>query len=284
MNHVACCVLAMAAAMDDGAGAASAGGKVRLPAASGSIELRARWEPLVDSVYEFAREYPLVRDLAPAQERELHGADRIQALLPVEPVGVGDRWRVDVDDVLPFLRQFHAGATAELHHDRGMGLGAAGGYGCLRLLDARHAEIVLRVHADFRIAGDGTDVRSSWYTPAQFRGRLVLDRASGEVVALEWKVPQQSANVDVNVAIDGRVICDIGRAPVMELVGGKFPEYGDGAVQIGDAAVDAALARAFYPFAELEWLELEAALDEARLTGKPLHVVALFGSLLDESC
>jgi hypothetical protein len=44
------------------------------------------------------------------------------------------------------------------------------------------------------------------------------------------------------------------------------------------------LARRFYPLAEIEWLGLEAALARARATDKPLHVVALFGSLLDESC
>jgi hypothetical protein len=113
---------------------------------------------------------------------------------------------------------------------------------------------------------------------------MVVDRRSGEVVAFEWKVPEQSANVDVNVADGGGILADIGRTPEMELAGGTFPAFATDARQISEYEVDDALARAFYPFAEIEWLGLEEARAESRETGKPLHVIALFGSLLDESC
>src|SRR5690606_11853505 len=134
-------------------------------------ELSAVWEPLTDSTYGFAKRHALVRDLAPAQAQATYGADAFRPFLPPHAVEPGATWPIEVAAALPFLRQFHAGATAELHHDYGMGLAAPGGHACLRALSATHAEILLRVHADFLIAGDGGPRTSSWFTPAQFRGR-----------------------------------------------------------------------------------------------------------------
>jgi hypothetical protein len=251
---------------------------------AGSLELTARWERLTDTVYRFEHEHALIRDLAPADPIERHDAARFDALLPKKPVAVGEVWPVDVDAALPFLRQLHAGATRELHHDFGAGLAAQGGFACLRALDDAHAEIVLRLHADFRIAGDGTLGATSWFTPSQFRGRIAIDRRRGEIIGFELAVPSASANVDVNVAIDGNVTADIGRVPRMEVAGGEFPELAADAAQIAVATADQALARALYPFAAIEWLDLETARAESRESGKPLHVIALFGSLMDESC
>ena len=251
---------------------------------TGSLELTARWERLTDTVYHFERDYPLIRDLAPAVPTARHDAALFHALLPPHAVAVGETWRVDVDAALPFLRQLHPGATKVLHHDGGMGVAAPGGFACLRALDDTHAEVVLRIHADFRIAGDGTQGATSWFTPAQFRGRLALDRRRGAVVGFELAVPAASANVDVNVGDKGNVFADIGRVPRMEVAGGAFPTFADDAAQVAATTAEDRLARAFYPFAAIEWLDLETARAESRESGKPLHVVALFGSLMDESC
>lgn len=248
-----------------------------------SLELRATWERVTDTVYHFEKRYALIRDLAPARERERHDAERFRAILPETAVAVGDTWRIDPERVLPFLRQFHAGATAELHHDGGLGLGAHGAFGCLRALGEGHAEVQFRAHAEFVIAGDGRRGVSSWFTPAQFRGRLLIDRRRGEVVAFRLEVPAQSANVDLNIAEGDRVVADIGRVPRMELTGGDFPEWTP-AASLTEGEADQLLARKFYPFAEITWLDLAPACAESRRSGKPLHVIALFGSLLDESC
>lgn len=250
----------------------------------GSLELEARWERLTDTVYRFEERFPLVRDLAPAAARASYGVEHFRALLPDGPVEVGDTWRVDPVDALPFLRQLHAGATAELHHDGGFGIAAPGAWGCLRVLDAAHAEVVLRVHADFCIAGDGARETSSWFTPAQFRGRMVIDRARAEVIAFELGVPAQSANVDVNIADGDGLVADIGRVPRMEVVGGRVPAYTAGSEQISQREAERRLERRFYPLAELGWLDLPTARAESLASGRPLHVVALFGSLFDESC
>ncbi len=255
---------------------------IRLELVAGGLELQAAWEPLTDTVYGFDRSQPLVRDLAVAKQRQRHDASAFRVFLPAGPVAVGDVWRVDVRAALPLLRQLHPGATHAMHH--GFAVAAPGGFGCLRAVDEAHAEIRLRLHADFLIDGDGTRGRSSWFTPAQFCGRLVVDRQSGAPVAFELAVPQQRANVDVNIATERGGMADIGRVPRLGLRGGAFPALADGATAIAERDADARLAERFYPCAAIEWHDLAAARAEARATGKPLHVIALFGSLLDESC
>jgi hypothetical protein len=263
---------------------AAQGTGARLSLGEFSLELAATWERLTDTTYKFEQRYPLVRDLAPAADRARYDAAQFRPFLPRDAVAVGDTWSIDPAAALPFLRQFHPGATAELHHDSGLGVSAHGAWACLRLLTEEHAEVCLRVHADFMIEGDGGRATSSWFTPAQFRGRMVIDRKRGAVVAFTLGVPSQGVNVDVNIADGKGVFADIGRVPRMELSGGTFPAFPGSAVQIAEREAQDRLARRFYPFAEIPWLDLAAARAESLATGRPLHVIALFGSLMDESC
>lgn len=264
--------------------------KVQLALREFTLELEAHWERLEDTTYGFEKRYPLIRDLAPAMPKASYDAAAFRAFLPESAVAVGESWAVDVHAVLPFLRQFHPGARAELHHDHGMGVSAHGAYACLRALDETRAEILLRAHAEFLLDGDGEPSSSSWFTPAQFRGLLVLDRRTGTVSYFQLGVPPRRANVDINIAVDGGISADIGKIPRMELVGGQALSngargaIGAHATQIGEREAEQILERRFYPFAAVEWLDLAAARRESLATKKPLHVVELFGALTDESC
>ena len=126
MIRSVCCALLLGSAASEVAAPDPAQEKVELALREFSLELRARWEPLTDTVYEFEKRYALVRDLKPAAERARHGAESFRPFLPAEAVAVGDTWRIRVPDVLPLLRQFHAGATSEMHHDSGTGVSAPG--------------------------------------------------------------------------------------------------------------------------------------------------------------
>lgn len=256
-----------------------------------TIELEAHWEPLTDTVYKFERRYALYQNWKPAAKRASYSAADFRPFLPPpgSSVAIGDTWRLDAEDFLPFLRQFHPGATDELHHGlykgQSTGVSAPGAWACLRSLGPRHAEVLMRVHAEFVLEGDGTPGETSWLTPAQFEGRMVIDRRRGTVTAFRLALPDQSANVDLNVAAYGGTSADIGRIPRMELVGGgALPDTTAGADEISLDDTRRRLARKFYRFADIDWLTLEEGLAQSKATGRPLHVLLLFGSLTDESC
>ncbi len=258
-----------------------------------SVELTAAWEPLTDTVYKFEQTYPLLRDLTPAEPAASHTADAFRPFLPPGPVEVGQTWPFDARAALPFLRQFHSGVTHRMHHGHASGMAAPGAWAVLRASGPRFAEVLLRVHADFLIDGSGAPETSSWLTPAQFAGRMLIDREQGTVVSFELALPDSSANVDLNMSDGSGFSADIGRFPRMELSGGSRHESSaqpvtderlgfTGSVSVTDART--ALRREFYPFASIDWLELGEALRVSKETDKPLHVIALFGSLSDESC
>jgi hypothetical protein len=85
----------------------------------------------------------------------------------------------------------------------------------LRALDAKHAEIRLRVHADIFLDGNGERGSSSWFTPAQFAGHMLIDREQECVVGFQRRVPDQGANVDLNVSNGESITVDIGRVSDM---------------------------------------------------------------------
>lgn len=246
------------------------------------LEVRAYWEPFAESKYKIADTWDELRNLQPAHPSKTYVAEDFRAFLPAETAAVGDVWELDGVRLLPFLTQFHAGATLKLHHDF---VAAPGAFACLRGRDERYDDVVFRLHAEF-VLSDG----KSYYTPAQFAGRVLFDRTTKRVTYFRCHLPPRNTNVDVNRFTpprhDGDPPTDIGFAPRMELVGG------DEALAAGFRSADAIdpaeaerkLTRRFYPFSEIRWLPWDEAVAESVRTGKPLHVVALFGALDDESC
>ena len=240
------------------------------------IELRAYWEPLTDAVYNFDKN-PLIRELKVAEEKKTWKSSDFQPFLPTNDAKLGDLWEVDPRKVLPILKQFHVGARSQLHHGS---VASPGGWACLSSVGDNFAEVHFRIHAEFLLEGDGGTMKSSWFTPAQFQGRMTVDNIAKKVVAFQIGVPLQSANVDINLPIGA----DIGRIPRMELLGGKFPEPVNDGRRIAKEQIEKLLATKFYRFAEIDWYDLAEARALSIKTGKPLHVIALFGSLDDESC
>lgn len=95
-----------------------------------------------------------------------------------------------------------------------------------------------------------------------------------------------SVNRDGKVVEGEFIVTDAGFLPRFDLVGGD-----PGVLKIADRLAGmtldeaaAALARRFYRFKDIEWVDFGKALALARQSGKPLHVVAIDGTLDDESC
>jgi selenoprotein N len=248
------------------------------------ITLRAHWEPCRESKYGLFASNEVLRTPRPVDEERSYGAECFTAFLPKAAVQVGDAWTVDRAAVLPFLRQFHPGARAELHH----GFGAyQGAHACLVAQNEQYFEILVRAHAEFLLEAGIT------YTPAQFEGRLVGERQTGRLAAFQLALPDRNTNVDVNVPatitrspdgppIEG-VMADIGWVPRMELAGGRFPD----AAWTQSMPIEEArrlLASRFYPFTRIGWRSFAEAVQRAHSLDRPLHVVVLFGTLDDESC
>ena len=157
-----------------------------------TLQVRAYWEPIADSALDLPNYSPenaaIFNNLSPAHPSQEYEADAFTAFFPNGDVTVGDLWELDVNKIVPFLRQFHPGATAEMHlnpggwyttadHRRAVsGMESDGGFACLRALSSDYAEIVFRVHAEFLLDKDAP----AYFTPAQFTGRLVLNRNNGD--------------------------------------------------------------------------------------------------------
>ena len=165
---------------------------------------------------------------------------------------------------------------------------AMGAYACLVGRNEENVQILIRLHGRFRLL-DG-----SLYTPSQFEGHLIWNTVEKKPTHFRFFVPMRKTNVDVNRLIPARgangekrrayMSVDIGYTPRMELIhdGSVEPINWTASIPLDNARKS--LARRFYKFAEINWIPFEEAVAQSKSTKKPLHVVALFGTLEDESC
>lgn len=239
----------------------------------GTLAVNAEWSPIADSTYKIHEksEYARYFNLKPAQPAKTYSAAAFQTLLPAGRMAVGDVWALPEEATLDLLRQFHPAPTTAMHH----GTGGGGGFACLRAVSPQYAEIALRLQAEFVL-----EPQKAYYTPAQFAGRLLIDRKERRVVEFVLELPDRNSNVDINVL----PYADIVYVPRMRLGGGTAPEHIEWAKTVALEEARSRLAAKLYKFAGIRWTPFAEALDRAKAEKKPLHVVVLFGTLDDESC
>lgn len=113
-----------------------------------ATHVAAHWEPGTESWRQLPRnapQYADLFDLKAASAFQMHSNDVFGVFLPPSSDSVaGDVWAFDVRQMLPFLRQFHPGATVSLS-------GQQGAYACLRAASSEYYEIVFQFHADFNL-------------------------------------------------------------------------------------------------------------------------------------
>ena len=269
-----------------------------------NIQVQAHWEPIADATYnlhqpteeQFNRaksQWPEPVDMEWKQALELfnpqpacplknYNTADFQVFLPPSTANVGDIWDLDSKKILPFFHQFHPGARTDLRvystkHGTYGSKGKKGSKACLRALSPEYAEIVFRIHALFVL--DGPDAR---FTPAQFAGRLVINRSKNNVIAFSLSLPPRNSNVDINAFGSA----DIVFVPRMELI--ALSDTSEHEIvwetAITEEEAGRKLKSAFYKFAEIEWTPIENTVKLAKATSRPIHALVLFGVLDDESC
>lgn len=265
---------------------------------SDDLDVTAHWAPFTESLYKFGERWETLMALTPADPAKTWRQQQLAVFLPPTDIKFGDVWPVDVENVLPFLHQLHEGATAKPNH----GGGAPGAFAAVTAENDDWLRVRCRVHAYFKL-------KDGFYTPSQFAGDFIIRRDSSKIVAFRLGIPARRNNVDLNwetgevVTVrgpdgkpmngpDGKpmqvksAIADIGYCSRLELVGGDW----EATKSIGwdrqwsYRESDLAFQKRFYHFAKINWLPFEEAVAEAKAAKKPLHVVALFGVLDDESC
>ena len=255
---------------------------------SASLQVHAHWDPIADATYNLHKEPENAElfDLSPNEPTREYNGEAFNAFLPSSNVTVGDVWELDMDSVIPFLSQFHQGATGELRH------GQKGAFACLRALSPDYADITFRIHAEFTLV---TRRKSGWkpgthehlidvarFIPSQFAGRLRINLKTGVICDFSLALPPRNSNVDIN---------DFGHAdmvfvPRMELFATptKVSDDIEWESAITPEEARKRLKLKLYKFTEINWLPLEEAVAESEATQRPIHAVLAWGPLDDESC
>ena len=263
-----------------------------------TLQVDAYWDSIADSSLNLPNYSPkhaaLFNDLSPARPSQEYDADAFKAFFPKGNAAVGDLWELDSSTVIPFLRQFHPGATAEMHinpgrefvhqvfnftvYRSGPGFQSEGAFACLRALSPSYGEIVFRIHAEFLLDSDA----DAYFTPAQFTGRLILNRDNGTVREFWLYLPPRNTNVDINAYNSADMVF----VPRMELIGRNVHDQGDivWETSITEKEASDLLEASFYKFAEIERLSIEEVIVQAQAENRPIHVLMTWGVFDDESC
>ena len=118
-------------------------------------------------------------NLRVSEPEKQHHIAVFQAFLPDEPVSVGECWQIEEVGVLELLQQLHPNPDLDMRDDGGDSCGL---WACLRAYNDRFADIVFRIHAEFKLE-DG------WFTPSQFTGHLVIDHIEEKIAFFEMVRP-----------------------------------------------------------------------------------------------
>ena len=235
--------------------------------------------PVGESLSDNFKQWDALVNLRVAEPEKQHPASVFQAFLPNKPVSVGDLWVPDMIRVVTLLRQLHPNPNFFLHINSGDSFGL---WACLRAYNDQYADIVFRIHAEFKL-------KDGWFTPSQFTGHLVIDRNKEKVAFFEMYVPEGVINFDVNWKQDkndSHFHTTTGFCSKIELRAGnqellksiKFTET------ITQEEAERALIHKFYRSERINWVPPEQVLVQAEAQQKPIHAISIDGPLVDESC
>ena len=232
-----------------------------------------------ESLSDTFKQWDELVNLQVAEPEKQHPASVFQAFLPKNPVSVGDLWVPDMIGIVKLLKQLHPNPNFFLHINAGDSFGL---WACLRAYNDQYADIVFRIHAEFKLE-DG------WFTPSQFTGHLVIDRIEEKVAFFEMYVPEGVINFDVNWKKnkdDSHFHTSTGFCPKIDLRAGTqdLLQNIEFTASITQEAAERALIHKFYKSEQINWVPLEQVLELAEAQQKPIHALSIDGPLVDESC
>ena len=217
-------------------------------------------------------------NLKVTEPEKRYPASTFRAFLPDEAVSIGELWQIQEEGVLTLLRQLHPNPNLNMHINWGDSYGL---WACLRAYNDQYADIVFRIHAEFKFE-DG------WFTPSQFAGHLVIDRIKENVAFFQMAVPGGVVNFDINRRHKNASSfgTSMGFCSQMELRAGTqdLLENVEFAESIPQEAAERALAQRFYKSQQIDWVPANQVLEMAQAQQKPIHVISIDGPLMDESC
>ena len=239
------------------------------------------------SNYHVEFEWDGLVNLRVAVPEKAYSASVFRGFLPDASVSVGNPWRIEEKGALELLRQLHPNPRLDMR-----GYGDPGLWACLRAYTDEFADIVFRIHTEFKL-GDG------WFTPSQFTGHLIINRLEETVAFFQMYVPEGPVNFEVawqdeRSWDDSNWIMDTGFCAQMELRAGGEDILRDVTSRLESATSDSTaitqeeaervLNRQFYKSEQIDWVSMETALELAQAQQKPIHVISIDGPLADETC
>ncbi len=245
------------------------------------ISVKGFIAPIEYTQYNFHVRWDALANLHVADPEKQYSTSIFRDFLPKKAVSVGTLWKIEHAGVLELLKQLHPEPHLDMHGDSGDSCGL---WACLRAYNDECVDIVFRIHAEFALP-------NGWFTPSQFAGHLVIDRAKESVVFFQMHVPKGTLNFDTwwNRTEDAETptwSTDIGFCPQMELRVGT--EDGVPSTEfiesITQEEAEHKLIRCFYKSQQINWVSLVEALEVAPAEQKPIHAISINGPLADESC
>lgn len=237
--------------------------------------------PIEYTQYNFHEKWDALINLRVAEPKKQYASSIFRDFLPKEAVSVGTLWEIEHAGVLALLKQLHPEPHLDMHGDSGDSCGL---WACLRAYNDEFADIVFRIHAEFKL-------ENGWFTPSQFAGHLVIDRTNKRVAFFQMSVPKGTLNFDTwwnktGGADDSQWSTDIGFCPQIELRAGTEDvlQNTESRESVTPEAAARKLIRCFYKSQQINWVPLEEALEMAPVEQKPIHAISIDGPLADESC
>jgi len=243
------------------------------------------------SNYHVEFEWDGLANLRVAVPEKAYSASVFRAFLPNEAVSVGNVWQIEEVGALELLRQFHPNSDLDMRDQEGEN-GTPGLWACLRAYTDEFADILFRIHAEFKL-------RDGWFTPSQFTGHLVINRLEKTISFFQMRLPDGPVNFEVawqdeRSWDDSNWIMDVGFCAQMELRAGGEAVLRDvttrldsemiGSTGITQEEAERALNRRFYKSEHIDWVSMESALELAQSQQKPIHAISIDGPLADEVC